>query len=119
MSKTRSAAMQHHARSSTCFRALAGSVAWIMVFAVQAVAAANPTSNSSESDCLIQEIAGFDSPRGCILKKMRSSPFRVIYLDVQYIVQNDVAIAKMQSLGKQYAFWDTCDTAATAIPEWY
>ncbi len=91
----------------------------MVILAVQAVVADQSTSSSSDSDCLLQELAGFASPRGCIVKKLRSSPLRVIYLDVQYIVQNDVAIAKMQSLGKQYAFWDTCDSAATAIPEWY
>jgi hypothetical protein len=93
-------------------------LAWAVIFAIQAGVVVQSASNSSDPDCLLQEFAGFASPRGCILKKLRSSPLRVIFLDVQYIVQNDIAIAKMNAMGKDYSFWDTCDTASTAMPEW-
>ena len=84
---------------------------WLVLWASRA-------GNAGASDCLLQGIAGFSSPRGCIFDKLRKSPLRVIYLDVQYIVQNQVAIAKTKELGREYSFWDTCDSAATAIPEW-
>ena len=90
-----------------------------LVFLASCADNACAQSNSSDPDCLLQEIAGFSSPRGCIYKKLQSGPLRVIYLDVQYIVQNQVAIAKTRALGREYGFWDTCDTAATAIPEWW
>jgi hypothetical protein len=94
-----------------------GCLVWL-VFWASRLGNTSAQSNTSDSDCLIQEVAGFSSPKGCIYKKLQRGPLRVIYLDVQYIVQNQVAIAKTKALGREYGFWDTCDSAATAIPEW-
>jgi hypothetical protein len=92
-----------------------GCAVWLVFWASRA---SFTGAQSNSSDCLLQEIAGFSSPRGCIYKKLQGSPLRVIYLDIQYIVENQVAIAKTKALGREYGYWDTCDTAATAIPEW-
>jgi hypothetical protein len=46
-------------------------------------------------------------------------PFRVAYLDKQYITQNQAAVAKVSALGGKYAFGKTCDNISTAVPEWY
>ena len=45
---------------------------------------------------------------------MQASKLRVVYLDKQFVTQNQAAIAKVA----KYAFAKTCETPATAVPEW-
>jgi hypothetical protein len=68
--------------------------------------------------CVPEEIGGFASPNGCTRLKMRSNRLRVAYLDKQFVTQNNPAIEKAKSLGRQYSFGQTCEQAATALPEW-
>jgi hypothetical protein len=69
--------------------------------------------------CAKEEISGFSSPEGCRLKEMKASKLRVVYLDKQYVTQNNAAIQHADSSSnKSYVFGHTCETAATAIPEW-
>ena len=70
------------------------------------------------SGCETAADGGFASPNGCILQAMRATSLRVVYLDKQYVTQNQAAIEKAKSLGRSYAFASTCEKAATALPEW-
>ncbi len=70
------------------------------------------------SGCETTADGGYASPTGCILQAMRATPLRVVYLDKQYVTQNQAAIEKAKSLGRSYAFASTCEKAATALPEW-
>ncbi len=69
--------------------------------------------------CEKEEISGFSTPNGCRLKEMKALKLRIIYLDKQYVTQNNAAIKKTElSSNGSYAYGRTCETAATAIPEW-
>ena len=71
----------------------------------------------SFDDCVDEGKEGYSSPNGCRLKQIRSSPLRVVYLDTQYVTQNNAAIAKMKSLNQDYVFGETCDSP-DSIAEW-
>ncbi len=71
----------------------------------------------SDDDCIEEEKGGYSSPNGCRLKQIKSSPLRVVYLDKQYVTQNDAAIAKMKSLNKEYFYAKTCESR-DSISEW-
>ena len=49
---------------------------------------------------------------------IQKGPLRVIYMDERYVTQNQAAIAKIQGLGLNYSFGETCDDPATAVSEW-
>jgi hypothetical protein len=68
--------------------------------------------------CDTANIGGYASPNGCTLQAMRATPLRVVYLDKQYVTQNQAAIEKAKSLGRSYVFASSCEKAATALPEW-
>ena len=68
-------------------------------------------------DCVSQGHAGNRSE--CSRRSVKSSPLRVVYLDKQYVTQNQVVISKMKELNQTYLFASTCQKQATAIPEWY
>ncbi len=72
---------------------------------------------ASAADCVQEEDEGYSSQNGCRLKQIRSSPLRVVYLDKQYVTQNNKAIEKMKSLNKEYAYGKTCESL-DSIPEW-
>ncbi len=69
----------------------------------------------NSSECVPASVGGYASPSGCILQQMKSAPLRVVYLDKQYVTQNQVANAKV---GDSYIFGRTCENAKTAVPEW-
>jgi hypothetical protein len=71
----------------------------------------------SDDDCVQEDEAGYSSLNGCRLKQIRSSPLRVVYLDKQYVTQNDAAIAKITSQNKAYNYAKTCESS-DSIPEW-
>ena len=75
-------------------------------------------NSSNYTFCDPFAVGGYASPRSCILSKMQSMPFRVAFLDKQYVTQNQPAVDKVTSMGLQYTFGQTCDRASTAIPEW-
>ncbi len=60
----------------------------------------------------------YDDLESCALKKIQSKPLRVVYLDKQYVTQNNVVISKLEQLNQSYVFASTCEKASTAIPEW-
>jgi hypothetical protein len=68
-------------------------------------------------DCVKEEDAGYSSQNGCRLKQIRASPLRVVYLDKQYVTQNNAAVEKMKSLNKDYVYGKTCESL-NSIPEW-
>jgi hypothetical protein len=70
------------------------------------------------ASCQQESIVGYDSPNGCVRAKMKSSPLRVAYLDSQYVTQNQAAIARTKALGMNYIFDYSCESSATAVPEW-
>ena len=72
----------------------------------------------SDDDCVDEVKEGYSSPNGCRLKQIKSSPLRVVYLDKQYVTQNDAAIAKMKSLNKDYFYAKTCESR-DSISEWW
>ena len=74
--------------------------------------------NSSQLSCQNQSSVGFASSDGCTFQYIQRGPFRVFYMDEQYVTQNQAAIAKIQSLGMNYSFGVTCDDPTTAVPEW-
>jgi hypothetical protein len=69
--------------------------------------------------CEKEEISGYSSQGGCSLKAMKSTKLRVVYLEKQYVTQNNAAIKQTNILtNNSYVFGRTCETAETAIPEW-
>jgi hypothetical protein len=60
----------------------------------------------------------YDDFESCALKKIQSKPLRVVYLDKQYVTQNNVVISKLEQHNQSYVFASTCEKASTAIPEW-
>jgi hypothetical protein len=87
---------------------------WILllVFRIQS---AKSESIEPVGDCIDEEKEGYSSRNGCLLKQ--ATPLRVLYLDAQYTVQNNIAIAKIKSLNKDYVFGKTCGSI-DSIPEW-
>ncbi len=69
----------------------------------------------NSSECVPASVGGYASPSGCILQQIKSTPLRVVYLDKQYVTQNQAANAKV---GDSYVFGRTCENAKTAVPEW-
>jgi hypothetical protein len=69
--------------------------------------------------CNDQAVTGYSSLDGCTAQELKTKQLRVVYLDKQYVTQNQAAIAKAKDLGRSYAFASTCEKAATALPEWY
>jgi hypothetical protein len=74
---------------------------------------------SGSSSCISGLEGGYGSMNNCDLRGIQSKPIRVVYLDKQYVTQNQVVISKMKELNKPYVFASTCEKEATAIPEWY
>ena len=70
------------------------------------------------ADCQSEVVAGFGTPGSCVRQQMKNTPVRIAYLDKQYVTQNQVAIDKVKSSGKNYTFGRTCESPATAVPEW-
>ena len=89
----------------------------VIVLGLQILAIAS-AGNGTALDCQPQESAGYDSPNGCTFLNIQAGPLRVIYMDEQYVTQNPAAIAKVQSLGMNYSFGETCDDPNTAVAEW-
>ena len=42
---------------------------------------------------------------------------RVLFMDKAFVTSNPAAVAKVNSMGKQYTPGATCDSPATAVPE--
>ncbi len=76
------------------------------------------SGESAVGACIREEIAGYSSKNGCRLKQMKENPLRVVYLDKQYVTQNNAAIQRIKSKNQEYFFAKTCETPATAVPEW-
>ena len=87
----------------------------LILSASSAVLAGNSSANTS---CQAQTVVGYGSLNGCTYDAIRKGPLRVIYLDSQYVTQNQAARAKVESMGMNYSFGETCDDAATAVAEW-
>jgi hypothetical protein len=69
--------------------------------------------------CDKEEISGFSTVEGCRWKEMKATKLRVVYLDKQYVTQNNAAIQQTHALyNDSYIFGRTCESAATAIPAW-
>ena len=81
------------------------------------ICVARGEETGSAAECAVEEDEGYSSRNGCRLKQIRSSPLRVVYLDKQYVTQNNKAIEKMKSLNKNYAYGKTCESP-DSIPEW-
>ena len=60
----------------------------------------------------------YGSEKRDVLKSIQTGHLRVAYMDVQYVTQNQAAIARTQDLGMDYSFGETCDDPDAAIPEW-
>ncbi len=87
---------------------------WILLLVFR-IRSARSEAIESVGDCTDEEKEGYSSRYGCLLKQ--ATPLRVLYLDAQYIVQNNIAIAKIKSLNKDYVFGKTCGSI-DLIPEW-
>ena len=70
------------------------------------------------ASCEVELDVGFGSSDSCFRSQLKKSPIRIAYLDKQYVTQNQAAIDKIKSMGLEYNFGRTCESAATAIPEW-
>jgi hypothetical protein len=75
--------------------------------------------DSATGNCEPSGVGLYDSPKGCTLQGIKSKPLRVVYLDKQYVTQNQVVISIMEKRNQSYVFANTCEKPATAIPEWY
>ncbi len=64
-------------------------------------------------------VSFYESLESCTLQQIKSKPLRVVFLDKQYVTQNNAAISKLEEQNQSYVFADTCENHATAIPEWY
>jgi len=60
-------------------------------------------ATNSTDQCEKSDVAGFSSSNRCILAKMQASKLRAVYLDKQFVTQNQAAIAKVA----KYAFAKT------------
>eukprot|EP00292_Cryptomonas_paramecium_P013196 CAMPEP_0113674476 /NCGR_PEP_ID=MMETSP0038_2-20120614/7436_1 /TAXON_ID=2898 /ORGANISM="Cryptomonas paramecium" /LENGTH=221 /DNA_ID=CAMNT_0000591053 /DNA_START=64 /DNA_END=726 /DNA_ORIENTATION=- /assembly_acc=CAM_ASM_000170 len=67
--------------------------------------------------CALQSDVGYADPNVCDLVKLQHRPFRVAFIDKQYVTQNSAAVAKAKSLGLSYIYGRTCENVATALPE--
>ena len=88
------------------------------VFQIFQISSADSTDNSTEPNCNSQASVGYASSSGCIFSAIQNTPLRVVYLDKQYVTQNQAAIAKATALGLNYTFGKTCENPTTAVPEW-
>jgi hypothetical protein len=101
---------------STGVRRMASSSGLLLLLAFRAFVARGEATGADD-DCVQEEKGGYSSPNGCRLKQIRSVPLRVVYLDKQYVTQNDKAIAKMKSLNKEFIYSKTCESR-DSIAEW-
>ena len=69
------------------------------------------------SGCL-SNFGGYATSFGCFLQNGENKPLRVVYLDKQYVTQNQAAIDSATARGMKYTFSQTCESTATAVPEW-
>lgn len=76
------------------------------------------SGQSNGTECKPVSVVGYSSSQSCTLLKMQTNPLRVVFLDKLYVTQNFPAIAKAKQLGIQYIAGQTCERAATAMPEW-
>ena len=79
---------------------------------------ANCDSSGNSSSCNTVNVLGYASQDSCTFQDMMSTPLRVVYLDKQYVTQNQAAIARAKALGKTYTFGKFCESISTAVPEW-
>ncbi len=90
-----------------------------LVLVGKAVYVSAENGNSAMGTCEPAGVGLYDSPRGCALQGIKSKPLRVVYLDKEYVTQNQVVISIVEKLNQSYVFANTCEKSATAIPEWY
>ena len=75
--------------------------------------------NSNLSSCVDASTMGYANPSSCTLMEIQNGPLRVVFLDKQYVTQNQAAINSATAKGINYTFGSTCEHASTAVPEWY
>lgn len=89
------------------------------VFILQILVSISDGADQLAPDCQQESVIGYGSLQGCILNSIQTNQLKVVYLDKQYVTQNQVAIAKAKANGNSYAFAKTCENPATAVPEWF
>ena len=75
--------------------------------------------NSNSSNCVDASTMGYANPSSCTMMEIQNGPLRVVFLDKQYVTQNQAAINSATAKGINYTFGSTCEHASTAVPEWY